>query len=41
QAFTSVFGTEAEALGLETVYDVAHNIAKFEQHGGREVCVHR
>ena len=41
QAFTSVFGTEAEALGIETVYDVAHNIAKFEQHGGREVCVHR
>ena len=23
------------------VYDVAHNVAKFERHGGREVCVHR
>ena len=24
-----------------TVYDVAHNIAKFEDHGGRRLCVHR
>ena len=23
------------------VYDVAHNIAKLERHGGHEVCVHR
>jgi tRNA-splicing ligase RtcB len=23
------------------VYDVAHNVAKLERHGGREVCVHR
>ena len=23
------------------VYDVAHNVAKLEQHGGRQVCVHR
>jgi tRNA-splicing ligase RtcB len=23
------------------VYDVAHNIAKVETHGGRELCVHR
>ncbi|MDE3128255.1 MAG: RtcB family protein, partial [Gemmatimonadota bacterium] len=26
---------------VRTVYDVAHNIAKFEQHGGRTLCVHR
>jgi len=26
---------------MDLVYDVAHNIAKFEDHGGREVCVHR
>jgi tRNA-splicing ligase RtcB (3'-phosphate/5'-hydroxy nucleic acid ligase) len=26
-------------LGL--VYDVCHNIAKFEDHGGRRLCVHR
>jgi tRNA-splicing ligase RtcB len=23
------------------VYDVAHNVAKMEHHGGRELCVHR
>jgi tRNA-splicing ligase RtcB len=23
------------------VYDVAHNVAKLEDHGGRRVCVHR
>ena len=26
---------------LRLVYDVAHNVAKFEQHEGRRVCVHR
>jgi tRNA-splicing ligase RtcB len=26
---------------LELVYDVPHNIAKLEHHGGRELCVHR
>ncbi len=44
QAFSRVFGPrEAAAMGL--VYDVSHNIAKFEHHAvdGREtkVCVHR
>ena len=27
--------------GTPSVYDVAHNVAKLEQHGGRMVCVHR
>ena len=40
-----VFGASAERLGLRLVYDVAHNIAKFEEHevGGkkRQLCVHR
>ncbi|HOC91780.1 MAG TPA: RtcB family protein [bacterium] len=40
-----VFGASAERLGLRLVYDVAHNIAKFEEHevGGkkRRLCVHR
>ncbi|MGD2069998.1 MAG: RtcB family protein [Gemmatimonadota bacterium] len=44
-AFETVFGSPWEALGVELVYDVAHNIAKYERHavGGRErdVCVHR
>ena len=26
---------------LEVVYDVAHNIAKLEEYGGRRLCVHR
>ena len=31
------------ALGarLHLIYDVAHNIAQFEEHGGRELLVHR
>jgi tRNA-splicing ligase RtcB len=45
EAFSKVFGRSAEELGLDLVYDVAHNIAKFETHpvGGRmkELCVHR
>jgi tRNA-splicing ligase RtcB len=42
-AFAAVFGPRA--AGLPLVYDVSHNIAKFERHqvDGREmdVCVHR
>jgi tRNA-splicing ligase RtcB len=32
-----------QAVARETlqVYDVAHNVAKLEEHGGRTVCVHR
>ena len=45
QAFARVFGRSQESLGLDLVYDVAHNIAKIEQHvvNGNEVtlCVHR
>jgi tRNA-splicing ligase RtcB (3'-phosphate/5'-hydroxy nucleic acid ligase) len=45
QAMTRVLGVSAAGLGLRLVYDVAHNIAKIEQHeldGHRlEVCVHR
>jgi tRNA-splicing ligase RtcB len=29
------------AHDLRLVYDVAHNTAKIERHGGRMVCVHR
>jgi tRNA-splicing ligase RtcB len=39
------FGKKIEELGLELVYDVAHNIAKLETHtvGGKtmNLCVHR
>ncbi len=44
-AFSAVFGHAPERLGLRQVYDVAHNIAKWEEHrwNGQEgrVCVHR
>ena len=32
---------DAAADGTRQIYDVAHNVAKMECHGGREVCVHR
>jgi len=35
-----VLGPEL-ALGTRQVYDVAHNVAKLEQHGGRAACAHR
>ncbi|MEM2978240.1 MAG: RtcB family protein, partial [Candidatus Hadarchaeales archaeon] len=45
QSFEHVFGRGAEALGLHVVYDVAHNIAKLEEHRvngeRRKVVVHR
>jgi tRNA-splicing ligase RtcB len=44
-AFERVFDQSAERLKLNLVYDVAHNIAKFEKHqvNGEErtLCVHR
>jgi tRNA-splicing ligase RtcB len=45
EVFESVFGRSWEQLGMDLVYDVAHNIAKFEQHrvNGvlKNVWVHR
>jgi len=45
RAFAATFGRPAEELGLEVVYDIAHNIAKVETHrtdsGEKEVLVHR
>lgn len=45
ETFQKVFGMSEEDLGMELVYDVAHNIAKFEVHkvDGKkvELCVHR
>jgi tRNA-splicing ligase RtcB len=44
--FERIFGQPWEQLGLDLVYDVAHNIAKFEEHDvgndlRKTVCVHR
>jgi tRNA-splicing ligase RtcB len=45
QTLEQVFRLAGERLGLEIVYDVAHNIAKMEEHTvdgqRRRVCVHR
>ena len=40
EAIARVLGPEA-AAGTRQVYDVAHNVAKVERHGDRELCVHR
>ncbi|MBT9165060.1 MAG: RNA-splicing ligase RtcB [candidate division WS2 bacterium] len=34
-------GKSLSLLGLEVVYDVAHNIAKIETHGGKKLIIHR
>jgi len=43
--FSSVFGKSDERLGLNLVYDVAHNIAKIETHEvdghAKKLCIHR
>jgi tRNA-splicing ligase RtcB len=45
EAFEGVFGRSARDLGLFLVYDVAHNLAKMEEHDvdgqRRTLCVHR
>ncbi|HID32421.1 MAG TPA: RtcB family protein, partial [bacterium (Candidatus Stahlbacteria)] len=45
ESFSDVFGKDPAQLDLKMIYDVAHNIAKIEQHPfeGKmvKVCVHR
>ncbi len=45
QTFEKVLGASAESLQLSLIYDVCHNIAKWEQHEvegrKRRLCVHR
>jgi len=45
QVFERLFGGRGDAARLRTVYDVAHNIAKWEEHlvrgASRRLCVHR
>ncbi len=40
-SFAAVFGKSAEELGMELVYDVAHNIAKVERYSEGDLLVHR
>jgi len=43
--FEKIFGKSYNNLGLDLVYDVSHNIARFEKHEingfKKELCVHR
>jgi tRNA-splicing ligase RtcB len=45
QVFARIFGRPWEDLGMQLLYDVAHNIAKIEEHAvegtRKRVCVHR
>ncbi|SLM50057.1 tRNA-splicing ligase RtcB [Nitrospira japonica] len=41
EAFAAVFGQSAEELGMELIYDVAHNIAKVERYAEGDLLVHR
>lgn len=46
QSVAKFFGATAEKIGMSLVYDVAHNIAKKEEHevpgrGKKVLCVHR
>lgn len=45
KSFEQIFKKSAEEIGMHLVYDVAHNIAKFEEHEVDKkkvrVCVHR
>ncbi len=45
EAFEQILGKSAENLGMRLIYDVAHNIAKFEDHSiagkMKRLCVHR
>ncbi len=45
ESFEKVLGKKAEDLGMHLIYDVAHNIAKFEKHKigdvTKELCIHR
>jgi tRNA-splicing ligase RtcB len=46
EAFERIFGTPWRTLGIRQVYDVAHNIAKIEDHAGddgavKKMLVHR
>src|SRR3989337_4400452 len=45
EGFRQVFGREPEELGMDIIYDVAHNVAKIETHEvdgeEKELLVHR
>lgn len=45
ETFERFFKMDAESMGMDLIYDVAHNVAKLEEHeikgNKKKVCVHR
>lgn len=41
ESVSKVMNEDPEDLGMDVLYDVAHNIAKIEKHNGKKYCVHR
>jgi len=41
KAFSSVFGGDDRSYGLDLIYDLAHNTARFEEIGGKQMLIHR
>ncbi|HXX92228.1 MAG TPA: RtcB family protein, partial [Planctomycetota bacterium] len=41
RVFAQTLGVTEDSLEARLIYDVCHNIAKMEEHGGRRLCVHR
>lgn len=45
EGFAKVLGQSAESMGMELVYDICHNVAKFEEHEidgkQKELLIHR
>jgi len=41
ESIATAMGITPDATGVRTIYDVCHNIAKFEEFSGHRVCVHR
>jgi tRNA-splicing ligase RtcB len=41
RVFAQTLAVTEDSLEARLIYDVCHNIAKMEEHGGRRLCVHR
>jgi len=41
KVFEEVLGKNAKSLSMNLVYDVAHNVAKFENHHQKKLLIHR
>jgi tRNA-splicing ligase RtcB (3'-phosphate/5'-hydroxy nucleic acid ligase) len=41
KVFEEVLGKDAKSLSMNLVYDVAHNVAKFETHNQKKLLIHR